>query len=624
MNNKATTTPINIDSMFLGTKSENEETFTKNLMKLFIDHSQWRKNFHPEDPNIINKADMCSESFLQSTNKMEDALDELSSKLRTKMMPWHSPRYLGHMNSETLMPALLGYFAGMLYNGNNIAYEGSPATSELENELAYDFCHLMGYDDNIGWGHLTPDGSTANYEAVWYMRNIKSIPFALKDVAPDLIIGKSDWQLLNMSISEIMDILDQIPQKLDDIKAYSARFNDKEIPLLGKLIVPETKHYSWLKAADILGVGINNIIEIEVDDHFRMRVDKLKEAIDSLVEQKIPVLGVVSVVGTTEEGSVDYVDKVALLRSEYSQQGINFYYHVDAAYGGYMRSIFLDEDYNFIPFNNIHDKYSQYNIFQNEKLDWPCLEVYNAYKAMNQADSITVDPHKMGYIPYKAGGIVIRDKRMRNTISYFSNYAFQKDTSIPDLLGAFVFEGSKAGAAAASVWVCHKILPLNITGYGRLIGASIEGAQNFYNKLVNTEYDINGIALQVHPLVKPDTNMVNYVFNLKGNASLAVMNQLNTEFYKCSSYYTEAYLNDLIVSHTEFDYSDYKDSPVELISRSGIARKDWDDIHKVTLIRSCVVTPYYNKPEVCSYYFDQFDHAVEHKFSAILKEGNFQ
>ncbi|WP_305845736.1 hypothetical protein [Photobacterium kishitanii] len=48
MNNKAITTPINIDSMFLGTKSENEETFSKNLMKLFIDHSQWRKNFHPE------------------------------------------------------------------------------------------------------------------------------------------------------------------------------------------------------------------------------------------------------------------------------------------------------------------------------------------------------------------------------------------------------------------------------------------------------------------------------------------------------------------------------------------------------------------------------------------------
>ncbi len=40
-------------------------------------------------------------------------------------------------------------------------------------------------------------------------------------------------------------------------------------------------------------------------------------------------------------GSADYADKVALLRSEYSQQGINFYYHVDAAYGGYMRSIFL-------------------------------------------------------------------------------------------------------------------------------------------------------------------------------------------------------------------------------------------------------------------------------------------
>ncbi len=76
-------------------------------------------------------------------------------------------------------------------------------------------------------------------------------------------------------------------------------------------------------------------------------------------------------------------------------------------------------------------------------------------------------------------------------------------------------KAQKAGAAAASVWVCHKILPLNITGYGRLIGASIEGAQNFIINWLIHEYDINGIALQVHPLVKPDTNMVNYVFNFK-------------------------------------------------------------------------------------------------------------
>jgi glutamate/tyrosine decarboxylase-like PLP-dependent enzyme len=36
------------------------------------------------------------------------------------------------------MPATLAYLATMLYNPNNIAWEGSPATTELEIEVALD------------------------------------------------------------------------------------------------------------------------------------------------------------------------------------------------------------------------------------------------------------------------------------------------------------------------------------------------------------------------------------------------------------------------------------------------------------------------------------------------------
>lgn len=38
------------------------------------------------------------------------------------------------------------------------------------------------------------------------------------------------------------------------------------------------------------------------------------------------------------------------------------------------------------------------------------------------------------------------------------------------MLGAYIL-GSKAGATStAAVWTAHRVLPLNITGYGQLIG----------------------------------------------------------------------------------------------------------------------------------------------------------
>jgi len=37
----------------------------------------------------------------------------------------------------------------------------------------------------------------------------------------------------------------------------------------------------------------------------------------------------------------------------------------------------------------------------------------------------------MGYIPYSAGGIVIQDIRMRDVISYFATYVFEKGADIP-------------------------------------------------------------------------------------------------------------------------------------------------------------------------------------------------
>ena len=44
------------------------------------------------------------------------------------------------------------------------------------------------------------DGSLANLEGLLVCaRNIKSLPLAMKEVTPELVAGKSDWELMNLS-----------------------------------------------------------------------------------------------------------------------------------------------------------------------------------------------------------------------------------------------------------------------------------------------------------------------------------------------------------------------------------------------------------------------------------------
>ena len=615
---------INLKAMFLGPKSENEDIFEESLLRLFNDHAEWRKNYHPEDDTIIKVSDERKESFIVSKDRMKEVLIELSSKLRSGSVPWHSPRFLGHMNSETLMPALLGYFAAMLYNGNNVAYESSPATSQMEEEVGEDFCKLVGFNKN-GWGHICADGSIANYEGLWYARNIKSIPIAMKEVTPELVEGKSEWELLNLSVCEILDLMDKAGDKLDEIKEHSARGMGDKIRKLGKWLIPQTKHYSWLKAADILGLGVEAVVPVKVDNNYRMDMNELRKTIDEITKNNIPILGVVGVVGSTEEGAVDHIDEIAKIRDEFSKKGINFYIHVDAAYGGYARSIFLDEDYSFIEEDNLHNKMLEHGAILDNNTTWPSSDVYNAFKAMEKADTITIDPHKMGYIPYSAGGIIVKDKRMRDSISYFATYVFEKGADIPSLLGAFMLEGSKAGATAASVWTAHKVLPLNITGYGKLIGAGNEGAYKLYEKIKNQKsYNIGDKIVDIYPLVLPDFNMVDFVFNIRGNKDLKLMNDLNHDFYEEASYVKEElYVNDFLTSHTDFTFEDYGDSPLSFVEGCGIPKEEWDKVKKVTILRACVLSPFLNCEKVFDEYMEKMDKAIVEKLQNILKNKEF-
>lgn len=588
---------MNIEALFLGPQAENRKFFKEILGFLVDEHIHWRRNFHPHDAPSITLDAQRQESFAATQQRIEEVLLELSSKLKSSSLPWHSPRYLGHMCADLLLPAHLAYMATMLYNPNNVAWEASPVTTELELKVGLELAHMLGFDPNQAFGHVTSGGTVANIEAVWVARNLKSIPLAIKQVQSELVAGLSEWELLNLSPSRILELISQVEAKIDAVKKYSVRGEGMNGFKLGKIFVPATKHYSWHKMVDVLGIGRNNLVVVKVTPRYSLDIDDLRAKLAATLAAGEPILAVIGVVGTTEEGAVDPIDKIVALRREFEQQGNSFYIHLDAAYGGYARTIFLDEALDFMPYPVLKQRLAADQIIETS-LDYPPRHVYDAFQAIDQVDSVTVDPHKWGYVPYQAGAVVFRDRRVRNIISYFAPYVFEEDNESqnPLLLGSYILEGSKSGAAAAAVWASHQVVPLHIGGYGQIIGKGIESALILHHMLLEQGTFVVGAKVyRVLPLVQPETNIVMYAFNEVGNSSLEAMNRLNRAI-KANLYYEPGRLTlqyDFMVSSTSLSARDYGDTPLAYLRQLEIPDTEWGTDGEVFMLRSTIMTPYF-------------------------------
>jgi tyrosine decarboxylase len=610
--------PINFNALFLGPKSENYDFFRQMLVYLMDDHAEWRRDFHPEDAPVVTPDEHERPDFADTLQRTREALVELAGTLQITSNPWFSPRYLGHMNADTLMAANLGYMLTLLYNPNNCAYEGSPGTTALELETGIQLATLMGYDPRKAWGHITSGGTVANYEGVWLARNLASIPLAIRKCRPDLVEGMDEWKLLNLPTKDILDLLDRTREigcfeevRDRSVRGYGMRGCDP-----GVIIVPESKHYSWAKAVDIFGIGRKNLIPVPVLENYRMDLEALESIIDSLVAERRPILAVVAVVGSTEEGAVDEVDGIVRLRDFYASQGISFYLHIDAAYGGYARALFLDETGRFMEFEELQARQAE------RGEDRPIVrEVYEAFKAMQFADSITVDPHKLGYVPYSAGAIVVADRRIVDLISYFAAYVFEKDDENPMLLGSYILEGSKPGAAVAAVWMAHRVVPLNAGGYGRILESSIEGAYRFYRSLLESDpLQVAGRRFHALPLTRPDLNIVVYAFHEIGNGSLEEMNRLNQAIYEQCSYKSgPLYVNDFITSKTSLTREEYGDAPLGFVERFGIDEEEWNRAASVYVLRSCILTPYLVNNTTYEIYWENFLKSMERALRKLFE-----
>ncbi|KAI1854573.1 hypothetical protein JX266_000691 [Neoarthrinium moseri] len=508
-NEKATHEDVShqiISSYFIGPQAENLPYFERNIRTILEELRLARTKYFPCDGKFINEDVQKTPAFRKSMDKLSRAVQKAANILGRTSIPFWSPRYEAHMCTDMSMASLLGYFMTMIYNPNNVALEASPLSTVAEIEVGEQLCDLFGYnidEDNLetptGWGHVTCDGTVANLESIWVARNLKFYPVSLREAMKDgqpldflssrfyvetckgqqkLFSELSNWELLNLKPTDVLDLPDRLYQEHGISNSFlSSVMNKFTIQSTGKDVLEQeytngkpaqymlatTRHYSWPKGAAICGIGSDNVVGVPVDNAARVDLEELEKSLEKNLQEEHPVYAVVAIIGSTEEGAVDPLSSILALRKQFQAKGLSFLVHADAAWGGYFCSMLPKEYHPGDVINLPTEMGSADGFVPDASLR---AQTQEDLYAMRFADSITVDPHKAGYIPYPAGGLCYRDGRMRFLVTWTSPYLSRGSVTS---IGIYGVEGSKPGAAAMSAWLSNKTIGLDQKGYGTLL-----------------------------------------------------------------------------------------------------------------------------------------------------------
>jgi glutamate/tyrosine decarboxylase-like PLP-dependent enzyme len=449
VNSKAQCDPkeVQLKSFFLGPKAENAEWFRKIFVDCFDRWVKWRKKRFERDCGAISLEDQEIADFQERIRRIEVSSLLLAERYEQEL-PKFSPRYLAHMFSDISLPALVGHLVTLFHNPNNISRESSQVGTEIEKEAIAFLAEMVRYPlESIG--HFTSGGTLANIEALVRAR-----------------AKLSHQSEANLSFSHV-------------------------------LLAPANVHYSWYKGMALLGYTKEQVWLVDLDCEGRMNVEDLKHKLLRAKQERRLILMVVSVLGSTELGSMDPVDQVNQVLLEEVQKGdFPIWHHVDAAYGGYFCSLSSQD-------SEVSDR------------------VHASLAGVCRANSITLDPHKLGYVPYSAGAFLVRDPK-----DYFYKLfdeAPYLDFNHEQDRGAFAIEGSRSAAGASATWMTAQTMDFNPNGYGLLLSRTIRVKNELQKTL---EQLMNGAVF-----LSTDTNLLCF-FVKKTHRSLKGVNQETRRCYE--------------------------------------------------------------------------------------------
>ena len=554
---------IALKSFFLGPQAENAEMVSHIFHHIVERWILWRRNRFPDDGCAISNDDQNTREYRNALKKVNTLVDELMSRFEGEV-PKFSPRYIGHMFSEISLPALFGHCMTLLHNPNNVSAEASRVGIKIEHEAIVELLNMCGFDVNQSTGHFTSGGTVANFEAAirakWRMMRWLSI--ACKSKSQKFWEG-TYFQAANLGWAQFhelhrrFDFSDEseselyLSSPLEAGRLIAESFGKFSEPVL---LIPAHRHYSWEKIAVLLGYGKNNLIPVELDRHGTISITDLIKKLEWCRKAERPIAMLVSVLGTTELGLVDPIHEIQRVVDDYkNSKNIFIWHHIDAAFGGFFCS--LKDTHGLI----------------DDKLKADLNSVASA-------DSFTIDPHKLGYVPYSCGAVLIRDRWQNQLPVQPTPYIDFHD----DDRGHFTLEGSRSAAGATATWLTAKTIGFNADGYGRILGRTIESGRILRQALKE-------IVPNVHIPTSADTNILCFCVGKSGEP-LTVVNERTRQIFEQFSPYKES---DFYVSKT--------DIPIDRYSEFLKANfPDWSpnkNCSHLMLIRVCLMNPFFTSAE---------------------------
>lgn len=281
---------------------------------------------HPERVSVLSRVvpgeirEMLPVSPPEQGESLGDILRDFESQIVPGITHWNHPGFFGYFATSSSVPGIIGELLVSALDVKAMLWRTSPAATELEQVTTDWLRQMLGLQG--GWfGFLNDTASISSMLAL----------AAAREAKPEL-----------------------------DIRARGMA-GRADLPRL-RVYTSSHAHSSIDKATLALGIGLDNVVHVEVDEDFRMRPQALAAAIADDNARGFLPLACVATVGTTSTTSIDPVPAIAeICRRE------SIWLHVDGAYGG-VAAI--------------------------------CPEMRGILAGVEQADSLVVNPHKWLFTPF--------------------------------------------------------------------------------------------------------------------------------------------------------------------------------------------------------------------------------
>lgn len=343
---------------------------------------------------------------------------------------WNSPLHLENVRGPANNASLVGAIACLLKNPNLCTDRYSQRSNELEVKAITALANLIFYHTQDPWGIFTIGGTISN---------LYGAKIGLEKVLP----GTMQKGLRGQRVVGICS---------------------------------HASHYSNQTVAGWLGLGTEQLIRIPTDENLAMRMDLLSDKVDSLYREGAKIAYVVATFGTTDGFGID---DISAIRSIIDRSSANFgvaapQLHVDAAVGW---AVTFLADYDTV--GNSHR-------FDPEVLAL-VRQIQAHSKGLQQADSVTLDFHKMGRGHYPSSAFIVNRKedlrylaRTVHDTPYFPDADSRRDPAL------FTLECSRPGLGPYCVMA--SLNGIGLTGWAMLVGRSLELAYRLKTRLAQLDY----------------------------------------------------------------------------------------------------------------------------------------